>query len=79
VLLQADVDKWLGSASTIEHESKAWVDPFASAGDFSDEVSLTGGSIWKRAGQASHGISSAAGKHTAVCWQQGGSGAGDKA
>jgi len=31
------VDKWLGSASTIEHESKAWVDPFASAGDFSDE------------------------------------------
>mmetsp|Transcript_17140 Transcript_17140/g.42968 ORF Transcript_17140/g.42968 Transcript_17140/m.42968 type:complete len:1276 (-) Transcript_17140:143-3970(-) len=34
---KGDVDKWLGSASTIEHESKAWVDPFASAGDFSDE------------------------------------------
>lgn len=36
--MQAQVDKWLAQASTIEHQSRSWVDPFASSGNFSDEV-----------------------------------------
>lgn len=36
--MQAEVDKWLSVAATIQQESKAWLDPFASAGDFSEAV-----------------------------------------